>query len=208
MTSLRPGRRPAAPDRPRPAAVAILLLVLAAALLAGCGAAPPPSFAAEGPCDGDGRLAGTYPELEALLPHAYEGEAPDLVDSGRTCTAAGLSTLAGAGVTDLRFAGAVWDLGGGRGLTVAVFSGANLTPDAMIEFYEEGARNARRTERLEVSDTTVGGRPARRLDVSWSQTAQTVVAWPSADGRRVNVLLAADLGDTRVAAALETFGSR
>lgn len=192
----------------RTAAVLALLPVLVAALLAGCGAAPPPSFSADGPCDGDGRLAGTYPDLEALLPDAYEGEAPDLVDSGRTCTTAGLSTLAAAGVADLRFAGAIWDLGGGRGLTVAVFTGDNVTADAMIEFYETGARNARRTERLETSDATVGGRPARRLDVSWSQTGQTVVAWPSADGRRVNVLLASDLGDARVAAALQTFGSR
>ena len=182
--------------------------MLVGLLAAGCGAAPPSSFSPEGPCDGDGRAPGTYPTLEALLPDAYEGEAPDVVDSGRTCTTAGLATLAEAGVTDLRFAGATWDLGGGRGLTLAVFDGEGVTTDAMIEFYETGARDARRTERVEVSDTTVAGRQARRIDVVWSQTGQTIVAWPSADGERINVLLAADIGDARVAEILETYGAR
>lgn len=188
--------------------VRALFLALAATVAVACGAAPPPSFSPEGPCDGDGRAPGTYPALEALLPDAYEGEAPDALDSGRTCTTAGLATLAAAGVTDLRFAGATWDLGGGRGLTLAVFDGEGLTVDAMIEFYETGARDARRTERVEVSETTVAGREAGRIDVVWSQTGQTIVAWPSSDGERVNVLLAADVGDARVAEILETYGTR
>ena len=46
----------------------------------------------------------------------------------------------------------------------------------MLEFYETGARGARRTEKLVTSDTTVGGEPARRLDVLGSDgTGQTVV---------------------------------
>lgn len=183
-----------------------LLLVVAAALVA-CGPAPAPSFSATGPCDGDGRAPATFPDLEALLPRVYEREAPDTVDSGRTCTREGLSTLADAGVTDMRFAGATWDLGSGRGLTFAVFEGDRVTPDAMVDFYRAGAEAARRTERWTTSEMTVAGRPASRLDVLWSQSAQTIVAWPSEDGERVNVLLAADLGDAKVAEALEQYGN-
>jgi hypothetical protein len=194
------------PRHRRPLGTFLLLVALALAVAA-CGPAPAPSFSAEGPCDGDGRVAGTYPALEALLPTAYEGRTPDTIDSGRTCTAEGLDVLADAGVTDLRFAGANWDLGGGRGLTFAVFQGDGVTVDAMISFYEDGARGARRTEDLTTTETTVAGRPARRLDVLWGQTGQSIVAWPSEDGERVNVLLAADIGDTAVEEALALFGN-
>ena len=71
----------------------------------------------------------------------------------------------------------------------------------MLDFYEAGARSARHTEKLATSETTVGGRPAQRLDVLGSDgTGQTVVAWPAASAAdRVWVLLAADLGDAKVA---------
>ena len=59
------------------------------------------------------------------------------------------------------------------------------------------------------SDTTVGSRPARRLDVLGSDgTGQTVVTWPGDEQGTVWVLLAADLGDTRVAEILDTLGNR
>jgi hypothetical protein len=186
-------------------ALASLALVIA---IAACGTAPPvASFDPASACDTDGRFPGAYPELEALLPTAFEGKAPESVDSGRSCTDAALGTLAGEGVDGLRFAGATWALGGTSGVTVAVFEGDGLDASKLLTFYEDGARTARRTEKLQVSETTVGGADAKRLDVLGSDgTGQTIVTWPADEPGRVNVLLAADVGDARVAEALEALG--
>jgi hypothetical protein len=187
-------------------AIAALALVLAA-----CGGAGAPvlSFDPTGACTSDGQLPGAYPELEALLPTEVDGTAPTSVDSGRTCTPEALGSLADAGVTELRFAGATWTTGGSAGWTLAAFTADSLTPAVMRDFYETGARTARRAEKVAVSDATVAGLPAKRLDVLMSDgTGQTVVAWQAADDGPVWVLLAADVGDTKVATLLETFASR
>lgn len=186
--------------------IAISTFLLATVIVA-CGSAiPVVSFDPASPCTTDGRQPGAYPDLEAALPTAYDGRAPDNVDSGRSCTADALGSVAERGIAELRFAGATWGLGGTTGLTVAVFEAANLDPAAMIEFYEASARRNRKTEKMQVSDTMAGALPARRLDVLQSDGAyQTVIAWPAGDDGRVMVLLAADLGDTKVAAALEGF---
>jgi len=171
--------------------------------------APLVTFDPTGPCTSDGQQPGAYPDMEALLPGAYGDERPTNVDSGRTCTPTSLGTLAAAGVEELRFAGATWKLGGTSGMTLAVFQADGLDAAAMRGFYEAGASAARRTEKVALSDTTVGGAPAKRLDVLGSDgTGQTVVAWPGAEEGTVWVLLAADMGDTKVAEALATFGSR
>jgi hypothetical protein len=188
---------------------AALLAGLALALgVAACGRETPvASFDPASACETDGRFAGAYPDLEALLPTAFEGQAPDTVDSGRSCTDAALGSLAAAGVDGLRFAGATWALGGTSGATVAVFEGDGLDAAKLLAFYEDGARAARRTEKLQVSDTTVGGTAAKRLDVLGSDgTGQTIVTWPADEPGRVNALLAADVGDARVADALEVLG--
>jgi len=184
------------------------VLVLATAVGA-CGSAiPVVSFDPASPCTTDGRQPGAYPDLEGVLPVVYDGRAPDSVDSGRSCTPAALGSLAARGVEEVRFAGSTWGLGGTTGLTVATFEAEGLDPSAMIEFYAAGARANRKTEKMQVSDTTAGGRPAERLDVLQSDGAyQTVVAWPSGAEGRVMVLLAADLGDAKVAAALEEFAT-
>ena len=193
--------------RPRLLVSAALALVV----LAACSgpSAPVVSFDPTGACTTDGQQPGAYPELEALLPTAYEGQAPTSVDSGRTCTPDALGTLADAGITELRFAGATWEAGGTKGWTLAAFTADGLTSAVMRDFYETGARTARRAEKVAVSDMTVAGMPGKRLDVLMSDgTGQTVVAWqPAVDGP-VWVLLAADVGDTKVAALLEAFGSR
>jgi len=185
---------------------AAALLLAAAALLAGCGgsAIPVVSFDPVAACTTDGRMPGAYPELEVLLPSAYQGSAPINVDSGRNCTPEALGTLADAGLSEVRFAGATWDLGGSAALTRALFEADGLTPSAMIDFYKAGALTNRKTERLADAATTVDGRAGRRLDVLQADgTAQTIVAWPAAEPGRVNVLLASDVGDTRVLEALE-----
>ena len=187
-----------------------LLLVLLAVVVTACGREiPVASFDPASECTTDGRFAGAYPDLEALLPGTYEGAAPTNVDSGRNCTDGALGALAGLGVDGVRFAGATWDLGGTTALTMALFEGDGLDPARMLAFYEDGARKARRTDRLEVTDTTVGGNPAKRLDVLGTDgSGQTVVTWPAGEPGRVNVLLAGNLGDARVLEALEAFGAR
>jgi hypothetical protein len=192
--------------RPSRLALIVPLLVLA---LAGCGPATSPttSFDPASACTTDGRFAGAYPDLEALLPAEFEGKPPATVDSGRNCTPAALGTLAGAGIDGVRFAGATWPMGGTSGLTVAVFEGDGLDAATMLAFYEHGAAQANRTEKQVTSDTSVGGVGARRLDVLGSDgTGQTIVAWPGDVPDRVNVLLAADVGDAKVTEALEAFG--
>jgi hypothetical protein len=179
--------------------------LLLAGLLAACTAAASP-FDPTGPCLEDGSRPGAYPELEARLPDRYEGAAPTSVDSGRNCSEEALGSLAEAGIEEMRFAGASWDLGSGRALTIAVFEAPALDTPTVIDFYEAGARTARRTQALERSDVTVGGRPGSRLDVLYGESAQTIVAWPDEASGLVWVLLAADVGDTKVAEALQTFG--
>ena len=189
----------------------LLALALLAVALSACGTAQGPiaSFDASAPCPAEGQQPGAYPDLEALLPTEHEGRAPDSVDSGRMCTEANLGTLAAAGIDEVRFGGATWHTGGTSGLTVAVFTGEGLDPAAMLEFYEAPAREARRTEELRTADTTVGGAPAKRLDVLGSDgTGQTVVAWQPAMDGPVWVLLAADIGDAKVEEVLATLGER
>jgi hypothetical protein len=205
MPRTRPDRRLAAFAR---LATAGLVALAVAACAAGADA-PLASFDPAAPCTVDGQQPGAYPDLESVLPATWDGRAPDNLDSGRTCTREALGTLAGRGIEELRFAGATWKAGGSGGLTIAVFEADRLDEAMMVEFYEAGARAARRTDKYVVADATVGGKAARRLDVLGSDgTTQTVVAWPAEEPGRVNVLLAADLGDTRVAEILETFGSR
>ena len=187
-----------------------VLLGLAVLAVGACGsAAPVISFDPTGACTTDGQQPGAYPDLEAQLPKEYERIPATNVDSGRSCTPAGLGVLADAGIKELRFAGATWKAGGTEGWTAAVFSADGLTPAKMRDFYEAGARTARRTEKVSVSDTTVAGTPGKRLDVLMSDgTGQTVVAWQPVANGPVRVLLAADTGDTKVASLLEAFGSR
>jgi len=194
----------------RPAPVLVLLVALVLTTSA-CGASRNlvASFDPASSCTTNGRMPGAYPDLEALLPATYDGKPPAGVDSGRTCTTDALGTLATHGITGVRFAGATWSLGASSGLTVAVFDGTGLDPATMLEFYEVPARSASHTDTLQGSDTTVGGRPAKRLDVLNNDgTGQTIVTWPTSTPGRVRVLLASDLGDAKVAAALEMFGAQ
>lgn len=163
--------------------------LLAVLVLGACGA----SFDPTGPCTGDGKVPGAYPELEALVPKTYNGAAPAELDSGRTCSADGLGSLAGHGVKELRFAGATWTTGTQSGLTLATFSsvgGPPLDPAWLSEFYETTARTAKNIQSLETSELTVANVPAHRLDVLNDESYQTVIVWPKED--RVMAVLVGD----------------
>ena len=170
-------------------AVGILLVI--GALASGCGQG---SFDPTGPCNADGRAAGAYPELEALVPGEFRGRAPDRLDSGRNCTTTALATLALHEVSELRFAGGIWDLGSSSGVTLAVFEAPREAPGLeaawMAEFFEAGARTARRVESVDVRSIVLpDGAAASRIDALNGESYQTVVVWP--DGERVRAALVA-----------------
>ena len=196
-------------SRRAPASLVWVLVAVVTTIVAGCASAiPVVSFDPASACTTDGRQPGAYPDLEALLPTAYEGRAPDNVDSGRSCTPGALGALVEAGIDGVRFAGATWGLGGSGGLTVAAFEGRGLEPRAMLDFYAQSAGTDRHTEKLSTSDVTVGGKAGRRLDVLATNGAgHTVVTWPAERPDTVFVLLASDLGDAAVLAALDAFAA-
>jgi hypothetical protein len=190
----------------------ILLALMLAALTAACQSA---SFDPQAPCDRDGRMAGAYPELEALVPGTYEGRAPDRLDSGRSCTPAALGPLAALGIAELRFAGALWATDSSSGVTIAVFQADGLDAAGLLSFYEAGARSARRVEGLSRAVYTAGdGRSFHRLAALNDGSDQTIVTWH--DGAVIRAVLVADsvgevgaraVHDQRVADALDAAGA-
>ena len=183
--------------RGRAAGVAIAIAV--ALVAASCGSSQA-SFDPAGPCVTDGRAPGAYPELQAKLPPSLGGIGPatgtgsasaDLfpttVDSGRTCTEAGLGPLWANGVRELRFAGATWDYGGGDATVSAYFTTPAgqpaLQPAWMEAFYEVGARASSKTENLVFTRPTIEPAGAVwRVDALNDLSFQTVVVWPAIDG--------------------------
>lgn len=168
---------------------AIVAAVALSVLAAGCGG----SFDPTGACSGDGKVPGAYPELEALVPTAYQGTTAPHRDSGRTCTAEGLGTLATHGVKELRFAGGTWSLGAQSGLTLATFTsvdGPELEPLWLAEFYETTARSGKNVETVDASDVDVfGDGTGRRIDVLNNESYQSVIVWKH-DGHVVAALVA------------------
>ena len=196
---------PPRPHRWRPASALLRAPVayLLACLLASCGSSA--SFDPAGPCVIDGKAAGAYPALEALVPRQLDGRPPTRVDSGRSCSDAALGPLKSHGGTDLRFGGATWDLEHGRAVTIAVLA----LPDRALpfawaeEFYELSARAAKRTGNVEVSQPTVAGVGAAfEVDTLNDLSYQTVIVWPDGDNARVVLVAtpvdpAASLADHR-----------
>lgn len=172
---------------------AVLVLAVAAA---GCGGATA-TFDPAGPCVVDGRAAGAYPALEARLPATLggatlAGAAPTSVDSGRHCSDSALGSLISHDLDEVRFAGATWDLGGGAAVSSVVFAlpVGDLPAAWIAEFYEVGARTAKRTENIETSRPVIPGvGDTRRLDTLNDLSFQTVVTWQ--DGNIVRVVLVA-----------------
>lgn len=192
------------------AGVAAVLCAGVLVAVAACNQAS--TFSPEGPCVADGRAPGTYPSLEATIPTALEGRPADSVNSGRNCSQAALGTLASHGVTDLRFAGATWADGNDAGTSIALLAlPTGALPVAWAEeFYELGARNAKKTDHVTTSRPTFDGVGAVfRVDALNDLSFQSVIVWQ--DGPLVRVVLVAtavDPGasmaahDTRLAAAL------
>src|SRR5689334_22173856 len=143
------------------------LLLAATLAIAACTSGPvSESFDASAPCPAEGRFAGAYPDLEALVPRAYRGDAPERLDSGRNCTSAQLGSLASQGIKEVRFAGGTWGFGGERALVMAVFQGDGLDADKLASFYASSATGNSRTTIDSQTTPTVAGRPGHRLDTT------------------------------------------
>jgi len=190
---------------------AAIALALAAAA---CGTFDPP-FPATSTCPNEARAAGTFPDLEALLPRGMIERSPDELDSGWHCTAESLGTYAAHGVRELRFAGATWDLGDANATVAAVFTTSPgeppLQPAWVEEFYQLGALSGRRIENVETSRPLMGAAgPVWRLDALNDLSLQTIVVWPAGQVVRV-VIVATEVApgasredhDQRVAIAVD-----
>jgi hypothetical protein len=190
------------------------LLAMAIVVAAGCGSGGG-SFDPASPCTTDGRYPGAYPDLEAVLPRTVAGRTADRLDSGRNCTAAALATLERHGVTELRFAGGLWERGSRSGTTLVVFDAlVPLEAAWLAEFYEAGARAARNTEAIDTGDVEVHGEPGRRLDTLNDDSYQSVLVW-NRGAQVVAVLVASDvreaggreMHEAALAAGIAAFGA-
>ena len=189
------------------------MLVVVGATLVACGSSAA-SFDPSGPCTTDGRAAGAYPELERQLPRDIDGTAPTTVDSGRSCSTPALSTYASHGISELRYAGATWDEGGGNATVVALMTTPQGQPTLeqpwVEEFYHAGASASTKTENIEVTRPTIDGTQVFSLETLNDLSLQTLLIW-SATGpvhvvivaTRVEPSASRDAHDRRVKAALE-----
>ncbi len=193
---------------------AIFVAVLAVAAACMPSASPAPSGGAGG-CTSDIRAAGTFPDLEALLPRGMIEAAPTAVDSGANCTDASLGSYRQHGIAELRFAGATWDYGDGNGTVTAVLTTPAGQPPLeatwVEEFYTAGAFAGRNVENIDTSRPNVPGvGDVYRLDTLNNLSQQTVVVWPAEGYVRV-VIVATEVGpdasredhDERVRVAVE-----
>jgi ribosomal protein L15 len=113
------------------------------------------------------------------------------VDSGRNCSAGNLGTLSRHGITELRFAGGLWETSGRSGVTMALFSAPGLTVEQMGEFYESGAREARKTEAITTAPVEVSGLAGRRLDTLNDESFQTIIVLEDREPDLVRAVLVA-----------------
>lgn len=185
---------------------AIAGVLALSSLLGACSGSPPATFDATAPCSIDQRVAGAYPDLEARIPRTLFGTGATQLDSGRNCTARNLGTLADRGLSEVHFAGGRWDRTGTSGVTLAVFAADGLTAEWMGEWYEASARASSKTAGLKPTRPTIGGRQAYRLDLLSSDMPQSVVCWPSADGKVVQVVIGADVPESDIQAGIAAFG--
>ena len=183
-----------------------VLGVAMAVILVACTAATGPSFEPSGPCTADGSAPGAYPDLEALVPTAYEERGPNRLDSGRNCSDENLGSLAEEGIDEIRFAGGTWEFGSDIAAVLAVFAADSLTVDAMADWWESTARASSRTQILSSTSAEVAGRTVHRLDTKTGERIQSVLVWAGDEPGQVNVVLSHNLPDPKIEAAVAAFG--
>jgi len=189
--------------------VRALVAALALVTLVACSdAAVPASFDPTRPCDGadEQRMAGAYPDLEATIPTQLTGVAATTRESGRYCSAATLGTLADAGIDELHFGAGTWDRGSGKGVSLVTLEATGLDAQAVYESYLAGAQNNAKVHDITPTQPILGGKPGYRIDfLNGDSSFQRILVWPGDRDGRVRVVLAADLLDAEIQAAVDAF---
>ena len=166
------------------AAAAVVVALLAALLFAACGSSSIPTGPL-GPCGADKADAtsiGGFPELEAVVPRDLGGKAPDVVNSGRSCSDKALGSLTTHGIHELRYAGATWNQGQSDATVVAVLATPSDQPliqqPWIEEFYTAGAVKATKTDNVTTTRPKIDPvGQVFRLDALNDLSLQTVVTW-------------------------------
>ena len=190
--------------RMRRALFALLVVVAAAA----CAPAAPPDGSL--PCNetiDQQRAAGFDAVLEAALPVATWDSTPITVDSGRECSPTRLGPLWGAGIRELRSAGAIFELPDKTGYTLVVYSATGLTLENLAYAFERGARGGRKTQGLTIAEIEVGGWPGREFTLINGDHRQVIVLFDTGEPHRVRALLASDLSNALIADRLAAYAA-
>jgi len=170
----------------------ILAAVLAGAF-AGCQAGA--SFDPAAPCTADARMPGAFPELERLVPTKLGDASATRVDSGRNCTSSSLTTYASHGVSELRYAGATWDEGGGNATVIAIMATPASQPilrqEWVEEFYRAGALASTKTENVNATRPTIDGTVVYRLETLNDLSLQTLLVWSENGMGGIHVVIVA-----------------
>ena len=153
------------------------------------------------------RAAGFDAALEALLPLATWGSEPILVDSARECSEKRLGPLWGAGIRELRSAGAQFDLGDQTGYTLVVYRADGLSLEALSAAFEVGASAGRKTQDIRITQPMLRGRPSFRMVLLNGDHRQVVTLFQAPGEREVRGVLASDLSDATIADAVEHYAA-
>jgi hypothetical protein len=187
----------------------VILLAVVALAISACTASSDVDapFDPASACAGATRqqMKGAYPELEARIPAQVDGNDPSSRDSGRFCSKETLGSVYDAGVTEVRFGGAIWEVGDHGGIQLGAFEGTGLTPALLAEEYRRAADGAKTTEAVKATTLQIDGRPAWRIDVVNGSSRQAILVWGSADGAIVQVVVAADVEEARLQAAVDAY---
>jgi hypothetical protein len=186
--------------------------ILAAFLLGVAAGACAPAAPPDGslPCNetiDQQRAVGFDIALEAALPVVGWDATPVTVDSGRECSQARLGPLWGAGIRELRSAGAIFELPDKTGYSLVVYSAAGLTLDNLAYAFERGARGGRKTQGLSIVDIKVGTWPAKQFTLINGDHRQVITLFDTGEADRVRALLTSDISNALIADRLTAYAA-
>ena len=185
--------------------LAALLLVAAAGA---CAPATPPDGSL--PCNekiDQQRAAGFDTVLEAALPVAGWDATPVTIDSGRECSQLRLGPLWGAGIRELRSAGAIFELPDKTGYSLVIYSATGLTLDNLAYAFERGARGGRKTQGLKIANIKVGDWPGKQFTLLNGDHRQVITLFDAGEPDRVRGLLTSDISNALIADRLAAYAA-
>ena len=185
--------------------LAALLLAVAAGA---CAPATPPDGSL--PCNekiDQQRAAGFDTVLEAALPVAGWDATPVTIDSGRECSQLRLGPLWGAGIRELRSAGAIFELPDKTGYSLVVYAATGLTLDNLAYAFERGARGGRKTQGLKIANIEVGDWPGKQFTLLNGDHRQVITLFDAGEPDRVRGLLTSDISNTLIADRLAAYAA-